>query len=93
MLIARLPALSALSTILACAPTPHDSASPTCAPILTTIAPATTETLPLQPPLTVLLCPVDGTPCAPTLDYTITSAGLVTITAPDWATVAVWSME
>lgn len=89
----RPSALAVLLTLAACQPRSLDTGAPTCTPTHTTITPGTTEALPLRLPLVALLCPTDGTPCTPTTDYTVTRAGLVTITAPDWAAVVVWSLE
>lgn len=86
-------ALSMLFALAACQPRSLDSGAPVYMSTQTTIAPGTTETLPLRLPLVALLCPVDGASCTPTLDYTVSSAGLVTLTAPEWAAVVVWSLE
>lgn len=83
----------ALLALIACQPSANDTGSPTCTTTHTVVAPSTTIEAPLRLPLLALLCPTDGSPCTPTIDYTVTSAGLVVLTAPDWAAVVIWSMK
>lgn len=78
--------------LLACAPTTDDTnttAHPSTYPIIAVYP--DTIAAPVHLPCTVLICYAGQ--CSPTLDYTVTTAGLLTVTPPDSATAQVWCSE
>ncbi len=84
--------LTLILALTSCAPA-TDSADtidqPNAYPLVV-IYPDTIEA-PVLPPCTVLICYANQ--CSPSLDYTISTAGLLTVTPPDSSTAQVWCIE
>jgi hypothetical protein len=84
-----LPTILALASCAASTDSADTTNTHNTYPIIA-IYPDTIEA-PVHLPCTVLICYADQ--CSPSLDYSVSAAGLLTVTPPDSSTAQVWCIE